>query len=144
MYTLKATNSNNLFNLNAQVNPIKLSEVVIQTINANSVSGSIPSRGAVDFSGTGNFIFNGTPKSLADVTGIFLSLNLNYDGIFSKAETWSDGANVQGITNGPYLYTLLSGNDYFEGSTTQAVGDQIKGLGGNDSFKGYGDGQDGD
>jgi hypothetical protein len=144
MYTIKAENSNNLFNLNAEVNPLKPSEAVIQSINANSVSGSFPSRGKVDFTGTGNFTFNGTPKSLADVTGIFLSLNFNFDGIFAQTETWSDGANVQGITNDPYLYTLLSGNDYFEGSTTQAVGDQIKGLGGNDSFKGYGDGQDGD
>jgi hypothetical protein len=144
MYTLKAKNSNSIFNLNAQANPIKLSETVIQSINANSVSGSIPSRGDVEFSGTGNFIFNGTPKSLADVTGIFFSLNLNFDGIFSQTETWSDGANVQGITNDPYLYSLLSGNDYFEGSSTHTGGDQVKGLDGNDSFKGYGDGLDGD
>ena len=139
MYTLAGKNTTSVGNLRADDIPLLLTEILVQSISANSISGSAPKTGLA-FSGKGNFTFNGTPKSLADVTGKFLSLDLTFDGIFSQTETWSDGANVQGINDFTYLMSLLSGNDYFEGSSTHKGGENVQGLGGDDRFKGYSDG----
>ena len=142
MYTFKAKNSNSIFNLSDNTD-LKLNEILIESINSNRISGRVPKLDAV-FSSSGNFTFNGTPKSMADVTGMIVALDLSFGGILSQSETWSDGANVQQILDFTYLMSLLSGNDSFEGSPTHNGGDNVQGLGGDDSFKGYGDGDSSD
>jgi hypothetical protein len=143
MYTVKSKNSDDASNLRANDTPMLLTEVLVQSIDANSMTGRT-SKGQVTITATGNFIFNGTPKTLADVTGTFLTLNLFTDGVATRTETWSDGANIQRYFDFTYHMSLLSGNDYFEGSFTFAGDDEAQGLGGKDSFKGYFDGQYGD
>jgi hypothetical protein len=144
MYTLKAAGENTIGNLRADNNPIPLSKYLIQSFDANGGSISIPSQGPVTATVTGKFTFNGTPQTAADVAGMLFSTNVFKNGVLAQAETWSAGADVQRIDDYPYSLSLLSGNDYFEGSATTAGDDYIQGLGGNDRFQGYGSGQYGD
>jgi hypothetical protein len=141
MYMLKAAAeaSEGLWNLRASTNPLALSEILVQSVDANSLSVSVPpSRGPITLTATGQFTINGTPKTLADVTGTIFSTNLFVNGVLSQTETWSAGADIQRVTDDTYLFSLLSGDDYFEGSAKTAGADKVQGLGGNDSFKGYG------
>jgi hypothetical protein len=145
MYTLKGKNSNDIDNLRADDEPLLVTEILLQSVNANSMTGSAPAnRGQVTFTATGNFTFNVTPKTWADVTGTFLSLNVFFDGILIRTESWLEGINFQKYFDFTYQKSLLSGNDYFEGSSTYNGNDQVQGLGGDDSYKGYFDGQYGD
>ena len=92
-------------------------------------------------SSTGNFAFTGTPANLSNVTGKVLTTSVFINGVLNESETWSGGADVQQLLDFEYNSSLLSGDDSFEGSATFGGDDSIQGLGGNDRFKGYGDGQ---
>ena len=92
-------------------------------------------------SSTGNFAFTGTPANLSNVTGKVLTTSVFIKGVLNESETWSGGADVQQLLDFEYTSSLLSGDDSFEGSTTFGGDDSVQGLGGNDRFKGYGDGQ---
>jgi hypothetical protein len=144
MYKLIAKNNSALGNFKDYDIPLLLTECLVESINANSMTGSAPSRGQATFTATGNFSFNGTPKTWADVKGTVFSLELSFGGVFSQTETWSDGLDLQRYGDFAYKTSLLSGNDYFEGSSTEAVTDAALGSGGNDTFKGHGSGKDGD
>jgi hypothetical protein len=131
MYKATGKNSGNLNSLRAgTVSTLKPSEIPIQSINANSISGSVPSLGPITFTYTGNFTFNGTPNSFADViTGTIFSFDIFVGGTPIRNETWSDGADLQSFFDFNYQMSLLSGNDVFEGSSTFAVADEAQGLG---------------
>jgi hypothetical protein len=137
--THKAKNSFDIWNLREPDPPVMLIECLVQSINATGLTGSAPSRGKLTFTATGNFSFNGTPKTWADVTGTFLSLNVFYDGVFGEVQTWSDGIDIQRFWDHAYVTSQMATNDYFEGSSTFGGNDKLQGLGGDDSFKGYGD-----
>jgi hypothetical protein len=143
MYILKAAAeaSEGIWNLRASTNPLAPSDFLVQSVDANSLSISIKPQGpdTATATATGQFTFTGTPKTGADVTGTIFSLNLFSNGVLSKTETWSAGADVQRVkTDFSYYLSQLSGDDYFEGSAKTASADKVQGSGGNDSFKGYG------
>ncbi len=139
MYLLKPKKSFDIWNIREADPPALPIECLVQSINSSSLTGSAPSRGKLTFTATCNFTFNGTPKTWADVTGTFLSLNVFYDGVFGEVLTWSNGIDVQRFWDHAYAISQIATNDYFEGSSKFAGNDKVQGLGGDDSFKGYGD-----
>lgn len=86
----------------------------------------------------GSFAISG--NSLANVTGTMSSITVNKNGNVFFSDSFSNGADFQAwINDYGYNMSLLSGNDRFIGSSTQAINDAIQTLDGNDVFTGYGD-----
>lgn len=86
----------------------------------------------------GNFTINGS--TLANVDGTMTSFTMLRDGAPFFVDTFSNGANFQAwVADYNYGLSLLSGNDTFTGSATQAVSDSVQTLAGNDHFTGFGD-----
>ena len=142
-YTYAAFGENNIRNVAPSESGLTLSDLVVESIDANRVELAIshPLLEGITMSSTGNFAFTGTPANLSSVTGKVLTASVFINGVLNESETWSGGADVQQLLDFEYTSSLLSGDDSFEGSTTFGGDDSIQGLGGNDRFKGYGDGQ---
>ena len=142
-YTYYAFGENDLGNLKGSESGITLSDFVVVSVDANRLTAAVshPLVEGITMSTTGNFFFTGTPTSLLNVTGKILTNSVSINGVLNETETWSGGADVQQLMDFTYTSSLLLGDDSFEGSATFNGDDQIQGLGGNDRFKGYGDGQ---
>jgi hypothetical protein len=142
-YSYIAFGENDLGNLNASESGLSLSDIVLESIDANRLTAAIshPLAKGLTMSATGNFSFTGTPTDLSNVTGKLLTNSVFINGVLNETETWAGGANIQQLLDFAYTSSLLLGDDSFEGSATFNGDDQVQGLGGNDRFKGYGDGQ---
>ena len=142
-YTYAAFGESNLGNVRPSESGLTLSNFVIESIDANRAELAIshPLLEGLTMSSTGNFAFTGTPANLSNVTGKIHTVSVFINGVLMESETWSGGADVQAILDFEYALSLLSGDDLFEGSATFGGDDNVQGLGGNDRFKGYGDGQ---
>lgn len=114
------------------------SDVLIESITPSEVTLSVtglPITGTF----TGSFNYEGTPVTAVDVAGTLTSKTAYLNGALLFVETWADGSDwLLGDTDFAYELSKLSGNDYFEGSSTTAFDDRVQGLGGNDRFKGFG------
>ena len=114
------------------------SDVLIESITPSEVTLSVtglPITGTF----TGSFDYEGTPVTAVDVAGTLTSKTVYLNGALLFVETWADGSDwLLGDTDFAYELSKLSGNDYFEGSSTTAFDDRVQGLGGNDRFKGFG------
>ena len=114
------------------------SDVLIESITPSEVTLSVtglPITGTF----TGSFDYEGTPATAVDVAGTLTSKTAYLNGALLFVETWADGSDwLLGDTDFAYELSKLSGNDYFEGSSTTAFDDRVQGLGGNDRFKGFG------
>ena len=126
-------------------NPAAFSDALITSITPSEVTGSVQNQGVpVTFTFTGSFTYADVPAT-ADalvsgaLSGTLSSKSVYVNGALNFEETWADGTDwLLGDTDFAYELSKLSGNDYFEGSSTTAFDDRVQGLGGNDRFKGFG------
>jgi len=115
-----------------------LSDVLIESITPSEVTLSVTGL-PITATFTGSFDYEGTPVTAVDVAGTLTSKTVYLNGALLFVETWADGSDwLLGDTDFAYELSKLSGNDYFEGSSTTAFDDRVQGLGGNDRFKGFG------
>jgi Ca2+-binding RTX toxin-like protein len=87
----------------------------------------------------GNFHFIRSPLDLTDVTGEFTRSTVSYQGQLWFEEIYTQGCDIGKLISTesyPYHLSLLSGDDYFEGSDIISKQDNGRGLGGNDIFIG--------
>ena len=119
-------------------NYIAFSDVLIESITPSEVTLSVTGL-PITATFTGSFDYEGTPVTAVDVAGTLTSKTVYRNGALLFVETWADGSDwLLGDTDFAYELSKLSGNDYFEGSSTTAFNDTVQGLGGNDRFKGFG------
>ena len=115
-----------------------LSDVLIESITPSELTLSVTGL-PVTATFTGSFDYEGTPVTAVEVAGTLTSKTVYLSGTLLFVETWADGSDwLLGDTDFAYELSKLSGNDYFEGSSTTAFDDRVQGLGGNDRFKGFG------
>ncbi len=98
---------------------------------------------------TGSFSANGTPTRLGEISGTVLTITEYENGAKASYEAWSEGGTLSDLflpNDQRFAKELeqLVGNDWFEGSATADLSDYVQGLGGNDTFIGYGNEQWGD
>ena len=135
-YTYIAHNRQNV-NISTP-NYTALSDVLIESITPSEVTLSVTGL-PITATFTGSFDYEGTPVTAVDVAGTLTSKTVYLNGALLFVETWADGSDwLLGDTDFAYELSKLSGNDYFEGSSTTAFDDRVQGLGGNDRFKGFG------
>jgi hypothetical protein len=142
-YTYTAFGGQNLWNLQAPDSPLTFNDLTTVSISESTATFSVP-KSSVTTTLTGNFSFVGAAPKPNSITGTALTISFIKDEVVMETESWSKGADLQKLFDYSYTLSLLSGDDYFEGSATAAEDDQVQGLGGNDRFKGYGDGQNSD
>ena len=111
---------------------------LVTAFSANNLTVSLSDM-PVTVTFVGKFTYEGTPELYSQVTGTIFSKDVYNNSAPRFSETWAEGTDVV-LDASDFAYELskLSGNDYFEGSSTTAFNDTVQGLGGNDRFKGFG------
>jgi len=111
---------------------------LVTAFSANNLTVSLSDM-PVTVTFVGKFTYEGTPELYSQVTGTIFSKDVYNNSAPRFSETWAEGTDVV-LDASDFAYELskLSGNDYFEGSSTTAFNDEVQGLGGNDRFKGFG------
>ena len=111
---------------------------LVTAFSANNLTVSLSDM-PVTVTFVGKFTYEGTPELYSQVTGTIFSKDVYNNSALRFSETWAEGTDVV-LDASDFAYELskLSGNDYFEGSSTTAFNDTVQGLGGNDRFKGFG------
>ena len=127
-------------NVNNVSNPFYASPetALVTAFSANNLTVSLSDM-PVTVTFVGKFTYEGTPELYSQVTGTIFSKDVYNNSAPRFSETWAEGTDVV-LDASDFAYELskLSGNDYFEGSSTTAFDDRVQGLGGNDRFKGFG------
>ena len=126
-------------NVNNVSTPFYSPETALVTaFSANNLTVSLSDM-PVTVTFVGKFTYEGTPELYSQVTGTIFSKDVYNNSAPRFSETWAEGTDVV-LDASDFAYELskLSGNDYFEGSSTTAFNDTVQGLGGNDRFKGFG------
>ena len=126
-------------NVNNVSTPFYSPETALVTaFSANNLTVSLSDM-PVTVTFVGKFTYEGTPELYSQVTGTIFSKDVYNNSVLTFSETWAEGTDVV-LDASDFAYELskLSGNDYFEGSSTTAFNDTVQGLGGNDRFKGFG------
>ena len=141
MYSYKYIAHNRANDNISMPNYSAFSDVLVTSIDSSnmtvSLPGLLPVRVTATF--THNFTYIGTPDNAAQISGTMFGKTIYVNEVPTFTEAWLDGTDFV-LDGSDFAYELskLSGNDYFEGSSTTAFDDRVQGLGGNDRFKGFG------
>jgi Domain of unknown function (DUF4214) len=143
MYTLKAYGDNTLWNVTPSDNPIGPTDVLVRNTSTSTTAYFYIPRYEAEAVVTGNFQIPAGAIDASGITGSMTSRRFLIDGITLQTEEWSNPIDA---ARWDYAYELetLNGDDWFEGSSTRNGRDFVQGLGGNDTFQGYGDDSYGD
>ena len=143
MYTMKAYSENSLWNVTPSEEPIQPTDILIRNTSTSTTIFSYIPRYEADVIVTGSFNIPPDTIDAAGITGTLSTRKFIVDGITLQTESWSVPIDITRFDDA-YELEQLAGNDWFEGSSSLAVRDFIQGLGGIETFKGYGDDSFGD
>lgn len=148
MYTIRKYGDSNIWNVQADENPVLPADLELMVRSSNFISALLHARNGKEytFDAVGSFSIANGSTDFSGVSGVMTRSTIYQNGELMQTESWSTGYNLADAETYDYQKELsyLVGNDLFEGSSTFNNDDEVQGMEGNDTFIGYGDGQYGD